>query len=179
MQRHAINLSTSLSVKRPFVSSIAKDLTCLSMGAINSVCHRLKEGRILIPADVADDEMKVVNLMRQVNIVNAKVQGTSSSKMRMRNEIRAMIVSLGIPTYFVTINPMDTHNPIVKFMYGDEFDLNNMCFGDVSDIWHQSSMVSKDPFTTSEFFNKYLKIFFKHVLGFDNNVDKQKLGALV
>ena len=178
LQRHSINISASLTVKRPYVASIAHDLSCVTGLAFDKIVERLRTGDFLLPSSATDEEMKAVRLMRQVNLVNAKVPGTSGSKLKMRNEIRAMTIALGIPTYYLTINPADTQNPIVKLMFGEEFDLNNMTIGDVPNIWTQTSKVASDPFVPAEFLNMYLCLFFKHVLGYNKKADEQKLGAL-
>ena len=70
--------------------------------------------RILSRGDSAtaykNDEKKVWNLMKQVvNTITSKVPGISASRVAMRNEIRALMISIekGMPNFFITINPAD------------------------------------------------------------------------
>ena len=41
----------------------------------------------------------------------------------MRNEVRALMMQLGLPSFYVTINPADVFNPLVKFLAGSEIDI--------------------------------------------------------
>ena len=175
LKRHTINMSATILVKRLYVSSIANDLGNISVAAIDRTCDRLKTGDFLLPSTASDEELTAVKLMRDVNLVNAKVPGTSGSKLKMRNKIRAMC--LGIPSYYI-INLTDTHNPIVKLMFRDEIDLNNMTMSDVLNVWVQFGKVADNPFVLAKLFNLYLSILFKHVLGYNKRKDEHKMGAL-
>ncbi|KIK59522.1 hypothetical protein GYMLUDRAFT_106276, partial [Collybiopsis luxurians FD-317 M1] len=62
------------------------------------------------------EELKALKLMQQVNIVTASVQGSSSSLVAMRNEIHALMMDQGLPSFYVTINPADVYNPLVQFL---------------------------------------------------------------
>jgi hypothetical protein len=85
----------------------------------------------------------------------------------MRNEIRALIMEKGLPSFFITINPADIYNPLVKFLAGSEIDIDNLLPEQVPEYMEQSILVAKNPFLAAQFFNIYLKAFLKIVLGYD------------
>ena len=122
-----------------------------------------------------------MNLMKQVNIVTSNVPGTSASRVTMRNEIRGLMIEKGMPSFFITINPADIYNPIVKFLAGAEIDLNNILPEQVPNHREQAILVAKNPFIAAKFFNIYLKAFISAVLGYDpeeNNIDGGILGLV-
>ena len=50
--------------------------------------------------------------------VNSHGPGSTASRVTMRNEIRALIMEKGLPSFCITINPADIYNPLVKFLAG-------------------------------------------------------------
>lgn len=72
------------------------------------------------------EEKRVRELLKHVSHVTSHVEGSSSTRVLMRDEIRALMIEKGLPSFYVTANLADVHNPIVKFMPGSEFDLDNM-----------------------------------------------------
>lgn len=83
----------------------------------------------------------------------------------MRNEIRALTMTHGMPSFFIMINSADTHNPVVKFLAGADIDIDNMLQDQVPNYWKQSKLISSDPAVGAKFFNTYLKAFLRTVLG--------------
>jgi len=71
-----------------------------------------------------EDEHKVLQLLKEVNVVVSNVAGSSASRIVMCNEIRAMIIDKGLPSFYITINPADVFNPVVKFLVGSEIDVD-------------------------------------------------------
>ena len=85
----------------------------------------------------------------------------------MHNEIRAMIVEKCLPSFYLTINPADVFNPVVKFLAGSEINVDKLLPEQVPAYIEQSILVAKNPFIASKFFNLYMKSFVKNVLGHD------------
>ncbi|KAJ3559445.1 hypothetical protein NM688_g341 [Phlebia brevispora] len=166
LQRREILLRSSLKVRRESFSFVASELESVSLDAIRRVCERVAQGEYNVT--YSDEEKHVVKLMRQVNLVTSTVPGSSSSRIYMRNQIRAMMLQLGMPSFFITINPADTHNPIVKFLAGKDIDINNMEPSDVPSAFDQGVLVAKNPFIAAKFFNLYMEAFFNIVLGYDH-----------
>ncbi|KAG1801813.1 uncharacterized protein BJ212DRAFT_1236168, partial [Suillus subaureus] len=71
--------------------------------------------------------------------------------------------------FYITINPTDVYNPIVKFLAGSEIDIDDMLLNKVPDFWGQSILVARNPTVTVKFFNLYIKSFLSAILGFDKS----------
>ena len=76
-------------------------------------------------------------------MINSHVPGSAQSKLVMRNEIRALMIEKGLPSFYLTINPADVYNPLVKFLAGDEIDLDSMPADNVPKYFDQASLIAK------------------------------------
>src|ERR1700678_1083309 len=176
LQRRAVLLHTSLKVRKANFNSIASDFASVSPETVHVVTERISRGDS-ITANTAE-ERKVLNLMKQVNIVTSNVPGTSASRVTMRNEIRGLMIEKGMPSFFITINPADIYNPIVKFLGGAEIYLYNILPEQVPNYREQAILVAKNPFVAAKFFNIYMKAFISAVLGYEPDERKIEGGIL-
>ncbi|KAJ3558871.1 hypothetical protein NM688_g667 [Phlebia brevispora] len=167
LQQREILLRSCLKVRRESFCHVAAELESISRDAVRRVCERVAREEHNV--GYTEEEQRVVKLMRHVNLVTSTVPGSSSSKVYMRNQIRAMMLQLGMPSFFITINPADTHNPIVKFLAGKDIDIDDMGRSDIPIAFDQGVLVAKNPFIAAKFFNLYMESFFKIVLGYDHN----------
>jgi hypothetical protein len=99
----------------------------------------------------------------------------------MRNQIRGLLIDKGLPTFDLTINPADVYNPLVKFLAGDEINLDSMTADTIPKYFDQACLVAKNPAVAAHFFNIYMKAFISTILGYDpkgENVDGGILGLV-
>ena len=179
LQRRAILLQTSLKVKRSSFDYFAQEFQDISSDTIQRICDRLShtdESSVFKTATI--EERRVLRLMKEVNVINSHVPGSSAARVAMRNEIRAMIMTKGLPSFYITINPADIYNPLVKFLAGAEIDINNLLPAQVPDYMTQSILVARNPFIAAQFFNIYLKAFMKIILGYDPSDYSNTTGVL-
>jgi hypothetical protein len=179
LQRRALLLGSSLKVKKGSFAQFARTFSSVTSEAVGHVLERIEEGNGITAH--TDEERKVLRLMKEVNLVTTKVPGSSAAQVAMRNEIRALTMTHGMPSFYVTINPADSHNPIVKFLAGADIDIDNMLQDQVPNYWEQSILLSSNPAVGAKFFNKYLKAFVRTVLGFHEeelNTDGGILGVV-
>jgi len=179
LQRRALLLGSSLKVKKASFTRFAKSFCSVSSEAVGQVLERIEKGEGITAH--TDEERKALRLMKEVNLVTGKVPGSSASRVAMRNEIRALTMTHGMPSFYVTINPADTHNPIVKFLAGADIDIDKMLESDVPNYWEQSRLILSNPAVGAKFFNTYLKAFIQTVLGYEDgnvNVDGGVLGVV-
>lgn len=178
LQRREVSLGATLMVNKDSFSSFTRDLRSVSSQAIARVVDMLAKGQALLPKD--DEERKVVRLMKQVNMVSRHARASSASHTAMRNEIRGMMMELGLPSFYVTINPADVYNPVVRFLAGEEIDVDNILPNQPHSFWNQASLIAKNPFVAAKFFDLYITSFFESLIGLKkggNNSD-QKPGVL-
>ncbi|KAJ8473599.1 hypothetical protein ONZ45_g16233 [Pleurotus djamor] len=164
LQRRESLLRTSLRTKQISFQDIAAQLTSISLETVSKICDRLKRDERFIPEN--EQEKRVYKLMREVNVVNGSVCGSPSSKVQQRNEIRALMLEEGLPSFFITVNPADVYNPIVKLLAGAEIDIDNMLEAEIPKFWSQAMTVAKNPCVAAQFFNLYMKAFVRCLLGY-------------
>lgn len=169
-------MHTSLKVQKTNFNSVASDFASVSPETVHIVTEHISRGDS-ITANTAEKQ-KVLNLMKQVNIVTSNVPGTSASCVTMRNEICGVMIEKGMPSFFITINPADVYNPIVKFLGGAEINLNNILPEQVPKYSEQAILVAKNPFIAAKFFNIYMKAFISAVLGYEPDEKKNEGGIL-
>ena len=52
-------------------------------------------------------------MFRHVNTIGGRLPLTDASKRNARHEAIGMDIKLGMPDFFITINPEDRHSPLV------------------------------------------------------------------
>jgi hypothetical protein len=84
----------------------------------------------------------------------------------------------GLPSFYITINPADVYNPLVKFLAGAEIDIDHLLPEQIPNYMEQSILIAKNPFIAAQFFNIYVKAFLKIVLGYDDSSTTINTGIL-
>jgi len=172
LQGRAILLHTSLKVKAQNFDSVVATLNAISADTIHIVCDCVAHGNAKSYQN--KNERRVLQLLKEVNVVMSNVAGSSASHVVMRTEICAKIVEKGLPSFYLTINPADVFNPVVKFLARSEIDVDRLLPEQVPSYLEQSILVAKNPFVASKFFNLYMKPFVKNILGHDpHNQDNE------
>lgn len=165
IQRRKLLLHTSLKVKRTSFRPWAEKFKSISPTTIENLIVKSSDGKY--PVAQNDEERKVLELMRDVNAITAHVPGSAAARVNMRNEIRALTVNVGLPSFFITVNPADTRNPIVKFLAGNDIDIDALLPEQVPKPWEQSILIAKNPVIAAQFFDIYIKAFISTVLGYE------------
>ena len=180
LQRRAILLHTSLKVKKTSFDHFAKEFEGISSETIHRVCERLTQSKTGTSnfANCSPEEWRVVRLLKEVNVINTHVAGSTAARVAMRNEIRALIMEKGLPSFYITINPADVYNPLVKFLAGHDIDIDNLLPEEVPDYMEQSILIARNPFVGAKFFNIYIKAFIKTILGYDPSKTVSEEGVL-
>ena len=167
LQRRSLLLHTSLKVKKSNFPAIAADFCSISPRSIHIVSERVAQGDFQTAS--TDEERKVLKLMKDVKVITSHVPGSSASRVTMRNEIRALMTDQGLPSFFVTINPADIYNPLVKFLAGADIDIDNLLPEQVPEYREQANLIAKNPAVAAKFFNIYMKAFISAILGYDSS----------
>ncbi len=76
------------------------------------------------------EEYALIALVNKVGTVLHDLPGTSGYKIRMRNEIRGLVSYRGTPAFFITLNPSDIHNPVVRLLAGDNINVEDAASGE-------------------------------------------------
>ncbi|KAI0708655.1 hypothetical protein C8Q76DRAFT_627344, partial [Earliella scabrosa] len=159
LQRRAVLLHSSLKIKRDRFDTFTNDFRSVSPDAIARVCARLAVTKQVSATDA--EERRVLRLMKEVQMVNSNVPGSSAARIAMRNEIRGMMITHGMPNFYLTINPADLYNPVVKFLAGADIDVDSLLPEQVPDPWEQSILIARNPVVAAKFFRTYMDAFIK------------------
>jgi len=135
------------------------------MEAVRTLSDRAVTGAQ--PTATTEEERKVLELMKEVKLISANIPGSSASRLTMRNEIRANILSLGVPSFYITVNPADVYNPIVKYLSGHEIDIDNLMSHEVPVYWEQAKAIARNLGVAADFFDMFLNAFFSAILCYD------------
>jgi hypothetical protein len=165
LQRRQILLHSSLKVKRRNFESVARSFTSVCPEAVHKVTERVARGDWL--SSNSNEECQVLNLMKEVNVITSNVEGSAASRVAMRNELRALMIDKGLPSFYITINPADVYNPLVKFLAGSNMDIDNLLTDDIPNYWEQSVLIAKNPAVAAKFFDTYMKAFISTILAYD------------
>ena len=176
IQRRQVLWQSSAKVKKANFQNTAEIFAGICPEDIGTVTDRFARGDD--KTAYSDSERHVLRLMKEVKLVNRHVPGSNAARLAMRNEIRALMLSHGLPSFFITINPADIYNPLVKFLAGGDIDIDNLLPTDIPDYWDQTLLVAKNPVVAAKFFNLYIKAFIKSILGYDPESESVKPGVL-
>ncbi|KAJ6545733.1 hypothetical protein B0H19DRAFT_866494, partial [Mycena capillaripes] len=111
LQRRQVLLRTSFKVKRRNFDRVAAQFSTVSPQAVHIISERIANGDTKTAN--TPEEQRVLKLMQEVNVITAHVEGSSQSKLVMRNQIRGLMIEKGLPSFYLTINPADVYNPLV------------------------------------------------------------------
>ena len=81
-----------------------------------------------------------------------------------------------MPTFFLTINPADVYNPLVKFLAGSDIDIDKLLLEQVPNYWEQGLLVAQNTAVAAKFFNIYMKAFIHSLLGCNANGEQSQEG---
>ena len=176
MQRRQVLWQSGAKVKRSNFCRTAEMFADICPEDIETVTNHYACGDNKMA--YTDSECCVLRLMKEVKLVNWHVPGSNAARLAMRNEICVLMLSHGLPSFFITINPADVYNPLIKFLAGEDIGLDNLLPTDIPDYWDQSLLVAKNPVVAAKFFNLYINTFIKSILGYDPACKTVKSGVL-
>ncbi|KAE9390455.1 hypothetical protein BT96DRAFT_833421, partial [Gymnopus androsaceus JB14] len=166
IQRRTAHLHTSFSVKSEKFANIAPALLSVTPSTLSNLASHLKDEWKLDILSI--EEQNALRLLREVNVVSAKIPGSQASKLSVRHEIRSYFGYFGMPHLFFTFNPSAVHSPVFQVIYGDEsVDLSDR-FPDVLKRRSERALrVAKDPVAAADFFEFMYVSLFRDLFGWD------------
>ncbi|PBK92436.1 hypothetical protein ARMGADRAFT_884529, partial [Armillaria gallica] len=105
---------TSFRVKKKKFPEVADKFAAVSAAAVAVVAERISNGDFKTAN--TPEERRVLTLMKEVNAVASAIPGSSMARVAKRNEIKGLMMDKGLASFYITINPADIYNPIVKFL---------------------------------------------------------------
>lgn len=152
-----------LLAQKQVFDQITKRLLNLDDDVLGTIIERMETDGHMVPNTPAEREC--FRILNDLDFVNAKVKGSTTSRRYMRNEIWAMIASLGAPSWFITFSPADIKHPIALY-FADTKETFSPSFRDYNE---RLRLIANNPVAGARFFHFVVTLFIKHVLGYGSN----------
>jgi hypothetical protein len=175
IQRREVIRGTFSRVQRASFDSVARRFASVTADEIAAVSERMSQKDFFTA--YTPGERVALELMKEVKIVNTSVMGTPAARINMRNQIRGLMHSFGMPLFYLTVNPPDVYNPLIKLLAGESIDIDALLPNDIPQYFQQSIYVARNPVIAAEFFHVVMEAFIKSILGYEEG-DACKRGAL-
>jgi hypothetical protein len=163
-QRKA-HLQTHMTVSRARFDLVAERLSGITADTIDSVAKHLEnEGSL---KDLSPEQQNVMDLLKHVNTITARIPGSNGAKLAIRSSIRSYFGYFGMPHIFLTLNPCAQHSPIFQVMWGDQsIDLSER-YPSLAPSPERAKRLAQDPVAAADFFDFSVRTVFEHLFGWD------------
>jgi hypothetical protein len=157
-----IKASTSgaflLADKKKF-HDISNRLLGLNQSVLADVAKKMSEGQNVKPE--TQEEKDCFQVIRDLDHVSQRVDGSVTSKKYMRSEIWSMMTYYGAPSWYITLSPADVKHPICLYFA----DKDEAFKPDLRDYNERIRLIARNPVAGARFFKFMVELFIKHVLG--------------
>ena len=147
-----------LSNKQSF-PVIADQILSIDPLILQNLANRMALGEHVDPQ--TDKEKTCFQLIRDLDHIARRVDGSITSKKHMRNEIWSLISAKGAPSWFITFSPTDVKHPICLY-YADTKEIFEP---DLLSADARYRLIANNPVAGARFFHVMVSLFIKHVLG--------------
>ncbi|CAF2631865.1 unnamed protein product [Rotaria sp. Silwood2] len=79
--------------------------------------------------------------------------GSAYSRTALRTRIHALIYNQGLPSIFLTLNPVDIHGPVALYFAGAKLDLDNIQIEQLMTTYKRAEIIASHPVATIKFFH--------------------------
>ena len=88
------------------------------------------------------------------------------------------MIKLGLPAFFITINPADYHHPIVLHFADKKVNLDHPFSGNWLPQAERALLVAQDPVAAAKFFHTLVQLWLRTVLGITDGNVMNNIGVL-
>ncbi|CAF3407623.1 unnamed protein product [Rotaria socialis] len=99
--------------------------------------------------------------MKHIKVVGGHVMGSAHSRSALRTKIHSLCFNLGLPSLFVTINPVDIHSPVALYFAGVDPDLDRVPPEVLRTSYERAQIIATHPVATAKVFNCSIKSILK------------------
>lgn len=97
-----------------------------------------------------DEETACIQLINDLDHINGKVSGSTTTKKYMHSEIWSLIAYMGAPLRYITLSPADNKHPLCLYFADnkEQFDINLSRTED--ECYH---LIANNPVAAAHFFD--------------------------
>ncbi|KAI0682583.1 hypothetical protein C8Q76DRAFT_637108, partial [Earliella scabrosa] len=162
LQKKQVCDSVRFKVKASQQRTVVQNLLAVDKTLLARLIDTFKHNPNYVPQTV--EERELLNLVNRLGTVLHDLPGTSGYKIKLRNEIRALVNHTGTPAFFVTLNPSDVHNPVVRVLCGHNISLEDATVGEPLAEWERKLLVARRPAACAKFFHLMISGFIDIIL---------------
>lgn len=155
------HLQTYFTVKSSHFNSVAEKLIAVSHDTLTAVANHLEKEDDML--ELSNEQKNVIDLLKQVNTIAAKISGSQASKISCRNTIQSYAGFFGIPFLYFTANPNAAHSPIFQMMCSDVSVNLDERFPTLVSSTQRALHLAKDPVAAADFFEFSIHTLFEHL----------------
>ncbi|KAJ7601838.1 hypothetical protein B0H17DRAFT_884572, partial [Mycena rosella] len=113
-------------------------------------------------------EKAAAKVMKYLNYVSDHVPGSVGNVNNMKQQMHSKVICDGLPHFFATVDPANSHNPIAQVLAGREVDLDKFFHamdGVKNEPGIRAKAMAENPVAGAEFFHLMITKFFDILLG--------------
>ena len=162
VRKATVSKTLRFTIPQRMHESVLRDLMSIdpeTLITLNRVCRDNNRYRA-----ENDEERKAFRLLQNLRMVARHVPNSDGYKIMLRNQIRGMISNRGTPTLFMTLNPSDVDNPIVRLFSGEDINLEDIARGEDMTSWRRKLLAARNPAACALFFDLMIRKFIEVIL---------------
>ncbi|KAI0744395.1 hypothetical protein C8Q76DRAFT_575716, partial [Earliella scabrosa] len=164
VQKRRVANSVNFRVHASKQQQIIRDLLRVDRDVLQDLLGKCEANPLYRPE--SDAERHIFRVLNQVGMVGRDLPGTTAYKLSLRNEIRSLVYFKGTPALFITLNPSDVDNPIVRLHAGHDVSLEDAAVGLELTEWQRLILVADKPAACALAFHQMITAFLQHILRF-------------
>ena len=178
-QRHRLRYSSQLSAKRGALDDFASIFNALSPETVQQCVQEvraaeLKHGYVSLTHIQSHDARSALRrVLKELRIINSRLPLTRSSKLRSKEEMYSLMVALGAPDLFMTLNPCDVHSPLLCSLAGIKLKLfeKEGLYENLPTAAQRALLAARHPYEAARFAYAMVQAFCRALLGFGSSDD--------
>lgn len=162
LQRRQALLGARIQTSRKEFDRAVELFSTLSLEDLTAAAESEAKG-------VPSTDPKILALQRIIRSSGSKVMGSNASRATYRNQIFSTSLFLNPPSLWITINPVDLHDPIMQVFAGEDIDMDKFDAHFGPNAAQRSANVARNPYAATMFFNFMINLILETLFGIKVN----------
>ena len=150
-----------LLTKRSNFEAAADKILDIDCEALQALIDRASKGEYLKPD--SPTEKQCFELLSLVDLVSTHVPASSAQRKNQRTELKSMIMTYGVPVFFITFAPADFKNPLCMYYAGERINLMSPT-PVMPNSQERLRVVASNPVACARFFHTIVTLFTECIL---------------
>ncbi|KAJ7490424.1 hypothetical protein B0H11DRAFT_1719437, partial [Mycena galericulata] len=164
LRKQLVSTNMRYRVPKNHYREVMDKMLNVDLDRLTALREKCRRDPLYVPAD--ETEKQIMTLMNSVGLIARHIPGSAGHKLKLRDEIRGLIYYRGTPALFLTLNPSDVDNPIVRLFAGEDIDLEDATRGEDMNGWKRRILAARNPAACALFFDLIITKFISIVLRF-------------